>query len=66
MINLYEALSNFPGLSKQLHCKGLLFTNYDCPQIDRQERFYSECNYIEGGIKRQTDLSQEPANLDTE
>ncbi|MCW3118145.1 MAG: helix-turn-helix protein, partial [Chitinophagaceae bacterium] len=46
MINLYEILKNFPSLSRQLHCKDLLFTNYDCPQADGKERFYIECNHI--------------------
>lgn len=46
MINLYEALKNFPSLSKQLYCKGMLFTNYDCPQTVSKTRFYIECNYI--------------------
>ena len=46
MNNLYELLKNFPSLSKQLTCKGLLFTNYDCPQINSQDRFFIECNYI--------------------
>ena len=46
MINLYEGLKNYPGLSRRLHCKGLLFTNYDCPQTESKERFYVECNYI--------------------
>ena len=46
VINLYEALKNFPSLSKQLYCKGMLFTNYDCPQMVSKARFYIECNYI--------------------
>lgn len=46
MINLYEVLKNFPSISKQLTCKDLLFTNYDCPQGDGKERFYVECNFI--------------------
>jgi AraC-like DNA-binding protein len=46
MINIYEALKNFPELSKQLHCKGMLFTNYDCPQPEGKERFYVEQNFI--------------------
>ena len=46
MVNLYEILKNYPGLSKQLTCKGLLFTNYECPQTDGKERFYIECNHI--------------------
>jgi AraC-like DNA-binding protein len=46
MINLYEVLRNFPSLSKQLNCKDLLFTNYDCPQTEAKERFFIECNHI--------------------
>jgi AraC-like DNA-binding protein len=46
MINLFEVLKNFPDLSRQLNCKGLLFTQYDCPQVERKERFFIECNFI--------------------
>jgi len=46
MINLYETLRYFPSMSRQLHCKDLLFTNYDCPQSEVKERFFIECNYI--------------------
>lgn len=46
MVNIYEILKNHPGLSRQLSCKDLLFTQYDCPQIERKERFYVECNFI--------------------
>jgi AraC family transcriptional regulator, exoenzyme S synthesis regulatory protein ExsA len=46
VINLYEALKNFPNLSKQLYCKGMLFTNYECPQGTSKARFSIECNYI--------------------
>ena len=46
MINLYEVLKNYPSLSKQLNCKDLLFTNYDCPQAERKEQFFIECNHI--------------------
>ncbi|HMI79618.1 MAG TPA: AraC family transcriptional regulator [Ferruginibacter sp.] len=46
MVNLYEVLKNFPNLSKQLNCKDLLFTNYDCPQGDGKQRFFIECNHI--------------------
>jgi AraC family transcriptional regulator, exoenzyme S synthesis regulatory protein ExsA len=46
MINLYEILKGFPALSKQLNCRDLLFTNYDCPQADGKERFFIECNHI--------------------
>jgi len=46
MINLYEVLKNFPEISKQLTCREMLFTNYECPQADGKERFYVECNFI--------------------
>ncbi len=46
MINLYEALKTFPSFSKQLNCKDLLFTNYDCPQVEAKQRFFIECNHI--------------------
>jgi len=46
MIKLYEALKSYPPFSRQLNCKGLLFTNYDCPQTESKEKFYVECNYI--------------------
>lgn len=46
MINLYEGLKTFPSLSKQLTCKGLLFTNYECPQPTSKQGFFIECNHI--------------------
>jgi AraC family transcriptional regulator, exoenzyme S synthesis regulatory protein ExsA len=46
MINIYEVLRNYPGLSRQLNCKGMLFTQYDCPQTNSREQFYVECSYI--------------------
>lgn len=46
MVNLYEILKNYPNLSRQLNCKDLLFTNYDCPQTERKEQFFIECNHI--------------------
>ena len=46
MLNLYEVLKNYPNLFKQLNCKDLLFTQYDCPQAERKERFFIECNLI--------------------
>jgi AraC family transcriptional regulator, exoenzyme S synthesis regulatory protein ExsA len=46
MVNLFEILKNFPDLSRQLHCKDLMFTQYDCPQAESKERFYLECNLI--------------------
>ena len=46
MINIYEVLKNYPNLSRQLNCKGVLFTQYRCPQTNLKEQFYVECNYI--------------------
>lgn len=46
MINLFEVLKNFPSLSKQLHCRGLLFTQYECPQTTPKEKFFIECSFI--------------------
>lgn len=46
MINLYEGLKSFPSLSRQLDCKGLLFTNYECPQPQSKQRFFVECHFI--------------------
>ena len=46
MINLYQALKSYPSFSRQLVCKGMLFTNYDCPQTSDKEKFYIECSYI--------------------
>lgn len=46
MVNLYEVLQKFPSLSRQLICKDLMFTQYDCPQTARKERFYLQSNVI--------------------
>ena len=46
MINIYEAFKNYPSLSRQLNCKGLLFTNYECRQTESKARFFVECNYV--------------------
>jgi AraC-like DNA-binding protein len=46
MVNLYEVLKNFPNLSRQLTCRDLLFTQYDCPQTEGKEKFYLECNLL--------------------
>src|SRR5215471_6707374 len=46
MIDIYDALKNFPSLSKKLQCKGMLFTNYDCPQPEGKEKFFIEQNFI--------------------
>jgi AraC family transcriptional regulator, exoenzyme S synthesis regulatory protein ExsA len=46
MLNLYDGLKNFPSLSKQLDCKGLLFTHYECPQPNSKQRFFVECSFI--------------------
>ena len=31
---------------RQLTCRELLFTNYDCPQTEKKVSFYIECNFI--------------------
>ncbi len=46
VINIYETLKDFPGLAKKLTCKDLLFTQYDCPQVEREQKFYVECSFI--------------------
>src|ERR1043165_588418 len=46
VVNLYEALNSFPGMAKKLTCKDLLFTQYDCPQVEREQKFYVECSFI--------------------
>ena len=46
MLNICQALKSFPPFSRQLACKGMLFTNYDCPQTESKEKFYVECSYI--------------------
>ncbi|MFT3946453.1 MAG: AraC family transcriptional regulator [Agriterribacter sp.] len=46
MINLYQAVKQHSGYFKQLQCRGLLFTQYDCPQAERKESFFIECSYI--------------------
>jgi AraC family transcriptional regulator, exoenzyme S synthesis regulatory protein ExsA len=46
MINLYEALKQFPPFSRRLTCRELLFTNYDCPQTNPREQFLIECSHI--------------------
>ena len=46
IIDLYEALKNFPNLSKQLTCKDLMFTQYDCPQATKTQEFFLQTNLI--------------------
>ena len=46
MLNLYQALKSFPPFSRQLICKGMLFTNYDCPQEERWAQTYVEHSCI--------------------
>ena len=41
-LNLYQALKTFPSFSRQLVCKGMLFTNYDCPQQDSKASTFIE------------------------
>ena len=46
IIDLYEALKNFPNLSRQLTCKDLMFTQYDCPQATKTQEFFLQTNLI--------------------
>lgn len=46
VINIYEALKNFPNISRQLMCKDLMFTQYDCPQTTKTQQFYLQTNLI--------------------
>src|SRR5687767_8810511 len=46
ILNLYEAFKNFPNLSKQLTCKDLMFTQYDCPQATKTQEFFLQTNLI--------------------
>ena len=51
MLDLYQALKSFPPFSRQLMCKGMLFTNYDCPQVERKMTVYIEQPFIVHVIK---------------
>lgn len=46
MLNLYRALKSFPPFSRQLACRDMLFTNYDCPQEDSKASTFIEHNFI--------------------
>lgn len=46
ILNLYEVFKNFPSLSKQLLCKDLMFTQYDCPQATKTQGFFLQSNLI--------------------
>lgn len=46
MLNLYQALKSFPPFSRQLTCRGMLFTNYDCPQMESKMQVYIEQSFI--------------------
>lgn len=46
MINLYQVLKQYPSLSRQLTCRDMMFTQYNCPQTNPKERFYMEYNAI--------------------
>lgn len=46
MLNLYQALKSFPPFSRQLTCKGMLFTNYDCPQMESKMPLFIEHSFI--------------------
>ena len=46
MLNVYQALKSFPPFSRQLVCRGMLFTNYDCPQQVSKMQMYVEQSFI--------------------
>ena len=46
MINLFETIKEHPEYFKQLSCKELLFTQYDCPQEEARQDLYAQNNYI--------------------
>jgi len=46
MLNVYQALKSFPPFSRQLVCRGMLFTNYDCPQQESKMQVYVEQSFI--------------------
>jgi len=46
MIDLFNTVRQHPEYFKQLKCKGLLFTQYDCPQEKLTQDLFSEHNYI--------------------
>jgi AraC-like DNA-binding protein len=46
VLNLYEALKSFPAFSRQLTCKDLMFTQYECPQTTKTQQFYLQTNLI--------------------
>jgi len=46
MINLFETVKNHPEYFKQLACKVLLCTQYDCRQETALQSLYSEHNFI--------------------
>ena len=46
IINLFQALKNYPDACRKLICNELLFTNYDCPQPRGKQSFFIEQNLI--------------------
>jgi AraC-like DNA-binding protein len=46
MLNLFETIKTHPEYFKQLACKVLLCTQYDCPQQKELKELYSEHNFI--------------------
>jgi AraC-like DNA-binding protein len=46
MIDLFNTLRQHPEHFKQLKCKDVLFTQYDCPQEKAMQDLFSQHNYI--------------------
>lgn len=58
MINLFETIKTHPESFKQLACKVLLCTHYDCPQEKALQGLFSEHNFISYVLKGRRVLFQ--------
>jgi len=58
MLDLIAAIKGNPAYFKQLQCKGILFTQYDCPQQVGKTGLFSNCNYISYVISGRRILSK--------
>jgi AraC-like DNA-binding protein len=46
MIDLYQTIKDHPQHFRQLSCRELLFTQYDCPQVERNQDLFSGLNFF--------------------
>jgi len=58
MLDLIAAIKGNSAYFKQLQCKGILFTQYDCPQQVGKTGLFSNCNYISYVISGRRILSK--------